>query len=172
MLDLGIAVRGPVVEPQLRSAACRDGARDGLCHAQAYALPAVVLAVLQVDEGLLRAPVHGGAHVVLAPAVVERGAVGSSNVVVSVMRSQVKVVRDGANSIREWSQLRVGGLKDLVLAEQDAHGVTVVSATGFAESLSTRNGHEKSQRVIYIAGSAVGLAVEVEMDWVQDGASD
>ena len=88
------------------------------------------------------------------------------------MHSQVKVVRDGANSIWEWSLLRVDGLKHQVVAGQDAHEVTVVRGTGFADSLSIQNGHEKSQRVIYMAASAVGLAVEVEMDWVQDGSSD
>ena len=97
MLVVEIEVHALAAGRQSQSAEYRDDVQGGLCHAQAFALPAVVLAIPLVDGGLLRARVHGGARVVLEPAVVERGAAGWSDVVVIAMRSRVKVVHDGAN---------------------------------------------------------------------------
>ena len=98
MLVVEIEVPALAAGRQSRSAEYRDDVQGGslsrLRHSHCLLL---CLAVPLVDGGLLRARVHGGAPDVLEPAVVERGAAGWSDVVVIAMRSQVKVVHDGAN---------------------------------------------------------------------------
>ncbi len=102
MSELAVEVHGLALGQQLQSVEYHGGDPGDPYHGQAYASPAVVLPFLVVDGVLPRARAHDGDHVVLVElAVVERGAAGWSNVVVT--GSQVKLGRDDADSILEWS---------------------------------------------------------------------